>query len=123
MYSDGQRVDLILLQRGVGGSEVHRLRGELLDPPAGSDRLVVDLGPGLHALEVLEPLLVDGVGERRSGPREGDPVEGGSSGRSSVVTAAVVVVATRGTEQRQGEHACDDARSRPRIAHVFRPSS
>src|SRR5207244_8165703 len=61
-----ERLDLVGLQRCVRGAEVHGLGGELLDPAPRADRLVVDLRARLDLLEVLEPLLVDRIGEGRA---------------------------------------------------------
>ena len=61
---------LVLAHGGVGRPEIHRSLGELLDPAARSDRLIVDLDPGLLVVRV-EPLAVDRVRERGPGPRQG----------------------------------------------------
>src|SRR5205823_12296752 len=71
----GEGLDLVGLQRRVGAAEVDRLVGERVDPTPRADRLIVDLRARLDLLEVLEPLLIDRIGEGRPGAGKGNALE------------------------------------------------
>ena len=78
-------LDLLVLQRSVRRSEVDRSRRVLLDAAARADGLVVDLGSRFDRPEVPEPLLVDGIGERRTGAGERRALE--TAARAAASTA------------------------------------
>src|SRR5207237_3201088 len=75
---------------------------ELLDASARTDRLVGDVGVRFDRMEVVAPLIVDRRGERASGTRERDAVEGGSPALP-VATPVRGVVARARREQQHGE--------------------
>ena len=60
---------VLIGHRRIGGAEVHGARGELLDPAARADRLVVDLDAGRGRV-VREPLAVDREREGGAGAVE-----------------------------------------------------
>src|SRR5262249_4591000 len=62
-----RRLELFIAHRAVGGAEVDRARGHLLDAAAAADRLVVEADLGIHLGVLIEPLRVDRVWERRAG--------------------------------------------------------
>ena len=59
-------VELLGLQRHVGGAEIDRLGGDLLDTTTRADRLVVHARSGLGLVR-LGPFGIDRVGEGRAG--------------------------------------------------------
>ena len=62
----GRRLlQLLVGHRTVGGAEVHRAGGDLLDPAAAADRLVVEPHLGIDLRVFVEPLGVDRVRKRR----------------------------------------------------------
>jgi hypothetical protein len=67
----GRSLQMRIGHRSVGGAEEHRLRGELLDPATGSDRLVVDADVRMRLLILVEPLRVDRIGEGGAGSVDG----------------------------------------------------
>jgi hypothetical protein len=82
---------LRLRQGGVGGAEIHRAVGDLVDAAAGADALVVQLDAGALARR-LAPTLIDRTGKGGAGagelrllgqgraPREGEDGGGGKKG-------------------------------------------
>ena len=65
----GRRGDLRVLQEGIGGAEVDRVVGPLLDAAAGADRLVVELDAALGVV-VLAHLREQREDEGRAGTVE-----------------------------------------------------
>src|ERR1700753_4050507 len=54
---------LLVVHRAVRGAEINGAFGNLLDPGAGADRLIVDLNVTVSLVVFVEPLGVNGVGE------------------------------------------------------------
>ena len=62
-------LEVVRLQRHVGGAERHGLGLDLLDAAARADRLVVEADAGL-LLVGIRPFRVDRIRERRAGSRD-----------------------------------------------------
>jgi hypothetical protein len=72
---------LLVGHGGVGGAEVDRALGDLLDATAGADGLVVEANVGLQLVVVAEPLRVERVRKGRTGA--GDEQRVGAGGARS----------------------------------------
>src|SRR5439155_25771209 len=89
---------------------------ELLDPTPRADRLVVDLRARLDLLEVLEPLLVDRIGEGRPGAGQCRSLE-----PPATRPAAAGAAAARDRDERDRKRERPRSREPPCLPHPASP--
>src|ERR1035441_8828675 len=57
---------LRVIRRAVGGAEIDGTFGHLLNPTAGTDRLIIDFDIGVHLMVIAKPFGVHGIRKRRT---------------------------------------------------------